>query len=153
MVFGVTWTYITWVLSFFTFVGQKIYGALIVWWHITVNVWDQTYLFCLWHIVVGNNSYGDIYRFIPCIDSLTCNVIPTCKRQQFSARRGRFLCTTPENRIFAFLISAARDMGTEESFKSNGALVFLPKHSYWFDFWLFVIFDIAFFFFMYLVVP
>uniref|UniRef100_A0A3B4DZ96 Uncharacterized protein n=1 Tax=Pygocentrus nattereri TaxID=42514 RepID=A0A3B4DZ96_PYGNA len=31
--------------------------------------------------------------------------------------------------------------------------VSLPKHSYWFDFWVFVLFDIAFFLFMYFVVP
>lgn len=31
--------------------------------------------------------------------------------------------------------------------------VSLPKHSYWFDFWVFVIFDILFFLFMYFVVP
>uniref|UniRef100_A0A3P8WPL5 Uncharacterized protein n=1 Tax=Cynoglossus semilaevis TaxID=244447 RepID=A0A3P8WPL5_CYNSE len=29
----------------------------------------------------------------------------------------------------------------------------LPKHSYWFDFWAFVVFDIALFLFMYLLVP
>uniref|UniRef100_A0A8C7PB78 Uncharacterized protein n=1 Tax=Oncorhynchus mykiss TaxID=8022 RepID=A0A8C7PB78_ONCMY len=35
----------------------------------------------------------------------------------------------------------------------EGALVSLPKHSYWFDFWLFVMFDIAFFLVMYFIVP
>uniref|UniRef100_A0A674DUG9 Uncharacterized protein n=1 Tax=Salmo trutta TaxID=8032 RepID=A0A674DUG9_SALTR len=33
------------------------------------------------------------------------------------------------------------------------ALVSLPKHSYWFDFWLFVMFDITFFLVMYFIVP
>ena len=65
---------------------------------------------------------------------------------------GSRLGTTPENRIYVHLYQRRVTMGTEESFKSNGALL-LPKHSYWFDFWLFVIFDIAFFFFMYFVVP
>uniref|UniRef100_A0A672G6J8 Uncharacterized protein n=1 Tax=Salarias fasciatus TaxID=181472 RepID=A0A672G6J8_SALFA len=40
-----------------------------------------------------------------------------------------------------------------QRFKSNGASVSLPKHSYWFDFWLFVLFDIVFFLFMYFIVP
>ncbi|KAG7215863.1 hypothetical protein INR49_021844 [Caranx melampygus] len=35
--------------------------------------------------------------------------------------------------------------------KSKGASVSLPKHSYWFDFWVFVLFDIAFFFVMYFI--
>lgn len=34
-----------------------------------------------------------------------------------------------------------------------GPPVSLPKHSYWFDFWVFVIFDILFFLFIYFVVP
>uniref|UniRef100_A0A3Q1GIQ1 Uncharacterized protein n=1 Tax=Acanthochromis polyacanthus TaxID=80966 RepID=A0A3Q1GIQ1_9TELE len=36
---------------------------------------------------------------------------------------------------------------------SKGASVSLPKHSYWFDFWVFVVFDIAFFLVMYFIVP
>uniref|UniRef100_A0A3B1K5C8 Uncharacterized protein n=1 Tax=Astyanax mexicanus TaxID=7994 RepID=A0A3B1K5C8_ASTMX len=31
--------------------------------------------------------------------------------------------------------------------------VSLPKHSYWFDFWTFLLFDIVFFLFMYFIVP
>lgn len=45
---------------------------------------------------------------------------------------------------------------SEEDFKmlkSQGASVSLPKHSYWFDFWLFVLFDLAFFFVVYFIVP
>uniref|UniRef100_A0A673CZ31 Uncharacterized protein n=1 Tax=Sphaeramia orbicularis TaxID=375764 RepID=A0A673CZ31_9TELE len=38
-------------------------------------------------------------------------------------------------------------------FKSKAASVSLPKHSYWFDFWLFLLFDIVFFFVMYFIVP
>ncbi|KAM7366885.1 hypothetical protein PAMP_014823 [Pampus punctatissimus] len=38
-------------------------------------------------------------------------------------------------------------------FNSKGVLTSLPKHSYWFDFWVFVVFDIAFFFVMYFLVP
>uniref|UniRef100_A0A3B4UVP3 Uncharacterized protein n=2 Tax=Seriola TaxID=8160 RepID=A0A3B4UVP3_SERDU len=38
-------------------------------------------------------------------------------------------------------------------FKTKGASVSLPKHSYWFDFWLFVLFDIVFFLVMYFIVP
>lgn len=34
-----------------------------------------------------------------------------------------------------------------------GPPVSLPKHSYWFDFWVFVIFDVLFFLFIYFVVP
>ena len=37
--------------------------------------------------------------------------------------------------------------------KTKGDTVSLPKHSYWFDFWAFVVFDIAFFLFMYYIVP
>lgn len=37
--------------------------------------------------------------------------------------------------------------------KSKGDSISLPKHSYWFDFWAFVIFDIIFFLFIYFVVP
>uniref|UniRef100_A0A8C7PFK8 Uncharacterized protein n=1 Tax=Oncorhynchus mykiss TaxID=8022 RepID=A0A8C7PFK8_ONCMY len=42
-----------------------------------------------------------------------------------------------------------------QGYDSTGrcALVSLPKHSYWFDFWLFVMFDIAFFLVMYFIVP
>uniref|UniRef100_A0A3B4YVS7 Uncharacterized protein n=1 Tax=Stegastes partitus TaxID=144197 RepID=A0A3B4YVS7_9TELE len=41
----------------------------------------------------------------------------------------------------------------EDLKKPKGASVSLPKHSYWFDFWVFVLFDIAFFLVMYFVVP
>lgn len=37
--------------------------------------------------------------------------------------------------------------------KYAGPPVSLPKHSYWFDFWVFVIFDVLFFLFIYFVVP
>lgn len=37
--------------------------------------------------------------------------------------------------------------------KYAGPPVSLPKHSYWFDFWVFVVFDILFFLFIYFVVP
>lgn len=38
-------------------------------------------------------------------------------------------------------------------FKSKGDSVSLPKHSYWFDFWAFLAFDIVFFLVMYFIVP
>uniref|UniRef100_A0A3Q0RSE2 Uncharacterized protein n=1 Tax=Amphilophus citrinellus TaxID=61819 RepID=A0A3Q0RSE2_AMPCI len=40
-----------------------------------------------------------------------------------------------------------------KTFKSKGASVSLPKHSYWFDFWVFLVFDIALFLFVYFLVP
>uniref|UniRef100_A0A0E9XIF2 Uncharacterized protein n=1 Tax=Anguilla anguilla TaxID=7936 RepID=A0A0E9XIF2_ANGAN len=41
----------------------------------------------------------------------------------------------------------------KEGKEKRGALVTLPKHSYWFDFWVFIVFDIAFFVVMYFIVP
>lgn len=38
-------------------------------------------------------------------------------------------------------------------FKSKEVSISLPKHSYWYDFWMFVLFDIAFFLIMYFIVP
>uniref|UniRef100_A0A8C3GCD1 Uncharacterized protein n=1 Tax=Cyclopterus lumpus TaxID=8103 RepID=A0A8C3GCD1_CYCLU len=38
-------------------------------------------------------------------------------------------------------------------YQTNAASISLPKHSYWYDFWLFVLFDIAFFLVMYYIVP
>uniref|UniRef100_A0A4W6FG48 Uncharacterized protein n=1 Tax=Lates calcarifer TaxID=8187 RepID=A0A4W6FG48_LATCA len=38
-------------------------------------------------------------------------------------------------------------------FKSKGTPASLPKHSYWFDFWVFVVFDIALFLVMYFIIP
>lgn len=35
----------------------------------------------------------------------------------------------------------------------NGHLASLPKHSYWFDLWMFLVFDIILFLFVYFVVP
>uniref|UniRef100_A0A3Q3WEG3 Uncharacterized protein n=1 Tax=Mola mola TaxID=94237 RepID=A0A3Q3WEG3_MOLML len=40
-----------------------------------------------------------------------------------------------------------------KTFNSGGDSVSLPKHSYWFDFWAFVVFDVIFFLFIYFVVP
>ncbi|AWO97795.1 Hypothetical protein SMAX5B_021420 [Scophthalmus maximus] len=54
------------------------------------------------------------------------------------------------------VLGASPATESEEDFnmvKSNGVAVSLPKHSYWFDFWLFVLFDIAFFLVMYYIVP
>uniref|UniRef100_A0A3Q3F1M7 Uncharacterized protein n=1 Tax=Labrus bergylta TaxID=56723 RepID=A0A3Q3F1M7_9LABR len=48
---------------------------------------------------------------------------------------------------------AAESEGNFNMLKSKGAPVSLPKHSYWFDFWAFLLFDIAFFLFMYFIVP
>uniref|UniRef100_A0A3Q1AY19 Uncharacterized protein n=1 Tax=Amphiprion ocellaris TaxID=80972 RepID=A0A3Q1AY19_AMPOC len=61
-----------------------------------------------------------------------------------------------------FAAAASAEMGAgstpvteseEELKKAKGASVSLPKHSYWFDFWVFVVFDIAFFLVMYFIVP
>lgn len=41
----------------------------------------------------------------------------------------------------------------QNMFQSKGDSVSLPKHSYWFDLWAFLVFDIIFFLFMYFVVP
>lgn len=38
-------------------------------------------------------------------------------------------------------------------FKSKGAPISLPKHSYWFDFWAFVVFDFVLFLVVYFLVP
>uniref|UniRef100_A0A674NJS3 Uncharacterized protein n=1 Tax=Takifugu rubripes TaxID=31033 RepID=A0A674NJS3_TAKRU len=37
--------------------------------------------------------------------------------------------------------------------RSHKDSVSLPKHSYWFDLWVFLVFDIMLFFFVYFVVP
>uniref|UniRef100_A0A8C6WYY7 Uncharacterized protein n=1 Tax=Neogobius melanostomus TaxID=47308 RepID=A0A8C6WYY7_9GOBI len=37
--------------------------------------------------------------------------------------------------------------------KSKSIADLLPKHSYWFDFWTFILFDIALFVFFYYIVP
>uniref|UniRef100_A0A673WAX1 Uncharacterized protein n=1 Tax=Salmo trutta TaxID=8032 RepID=A0A673WAX1_SALTR len=47
---------------------------------------------------------------------------------------------------------SSRDIPVQRD-RPQRALVSLPKHSYWFDFWLFVMFDIAFFLVMYFIVP
>uniref|UniRef100_A0A3Q2DH94 Uncharacterized protein n=1 Tax=Cyprinodon variegatus TaxID=28743 RepID=A0A3Q2DH94_CYPVA len=58
--------------------------------------------------------------------------------------------------------SVSRNMGpsatpvtpsADNMFKSNGLPVNLPKHSYWMDFWAFVLFDVALFLFVYFIVP
>uniref|UniRef100_A0A3Q2XVX2 Uncharacterized protein n=1 Tax=Hippocampus comes TaxID=109280 RepID=A0A3Q2XVX2_HIPCM len=46
--------------------------------------------------------------------------------------------------------STARD---EDLAKFNETTLSLPKHSYWFDFWLFIAFDVVFFLIMYFLVP
>lgn len=38
-------------------------------------------------------------------------------------------------------------------FKPKEDSVSLPKHSYWFDLWVFLVFDIMLFFFVYFLVP
>lgn len=38
-------------------------------------------------------------------------------------------------------------------YQSKGDSVSLPKHSYWFDLWAFLVFDIIFFLFIYFIVP
>uniref|UniRef100_A0A669CIL3 Uncharacterized protein n=1 Tax=Oreochromis niloticus TaxID=8128 RepID=A0A669CIL3_ORENI len=40
-----------------------------------------------------------------------------------------------------------------KTFKSKGAPISLPKHSYWFDFWAFVVFDFMLFLVVYFLVP
>uniref|UniRef100_A0A3Q4GCX3 Uncharacterized protein n=3 Tax=Pseudocrenilabrinae TaxID=318546 RepID=A0A3Q4GCX3_NEOBR len=40
-----------------------------------------------------------------------------------------------------------------KTFKSKGAPISLPKHSYWFDFWAFVVFDFVLFLVVYFLVP
>ncbi|KAJ0057743.1 hypothetical protein NL108_014733 [Boleophthalmus pectinirostris] len=37
--------------------------------------------------------------------------------------------------------------------KSKSLADFLPQHSYWFDFWTFILFDIVLFLFVYFIVP
>ena len=72
---------------------------------------------------------------------------------------------TPEGTLAATLEALA--MSSEETAKSRGAVAplrgpvaplrgpvaLLPEHSYWFDMWLFVVFDVLFFLFMLFVVP
>uniref|UniRef100_A0A668AGY2 Uncharacterized protein n=1 Tax=Myripristis murdjan TaxID=586833 RepID=A0A668AGY2_9TELE len=41
----------------------------------------------------------------------------------------------------------------DENVKSKGAVVSLPQHSYWFDFWVFVLFDLALLLVMYFMFP
>ena len=61
-------------------------------------------------------------------------------------------------------VAARTNMGVLETLKSEsqddtkmlnsgGDSVSLPQHSYWFDFWAFLVFDIIFFLFIYFVVP
>lgn len=38
-------------------------------------------------------------------------------------------------------------------FKCKGAEIVLPKHSYWFDFWVFLLFDLSLLFVVYFIVP
>lgn len=45
---------------------------------------------------------------------------------------------------------SAEDM---KKFKAEGEPLSLPQHSYWFDFWAFLAFDIVFFLVMYFIVP
>uniref|UniRef100_A0A7N6A9L5 Uncharacterized protein n=1 Tax=Anabas testudineus TaxID=64144 RepID=A0A7N6A9L5_ANATE len=40
-----------------------------------------------------------------------------------------------------------------KKFQCKGAEMILPKHSYWFDFWVFVVFDLAMLFVIYFIVP
>lgn len=52
--------------------------------------------------------------------------------------------------------SATPAMEPEDDHKmseAKGDSVSLPKHSYWFDLWVFLVFDIVLFLFVYFVVP
>lgn len=64
---------------------------------------------------------------------------------------------TERHRTFIFDIRILPEKGSEwiimGSIEEKGALVSLPKHSYWFDFLAFLLFDIVFFFFMFFIVP
>uniref|UniRef100_A0AAQ4RT24 Uncharacterized protein n=1 Tax=Gasterosteus aculeatus aculeatus TaxID=481459 RepID=A0AAQ4RT24_GASAC len=50
-------------------------------------------------------------------------------------------------------ISVAQSEKDLKLLKTSETSISLPKHSYWFDVWLFVLFDIAFFLVMYYIVP
>ena len=72
---------------------------------------------------------------------------------------------TPDGTQAATLLALA--MSSEETVKPRGAVAplrgpvaplrgpvaLLPRHSYWFDMWLFVAFDALFFLFMLFIVP
>uniref|UniRef100_A0A3B5KUY9 Uncharacterized protein n=1 Tax=Xiphophorus couchianus TaxID=32473 RepID=A0A3B5KUY9_9TELE len=50
-------------------------------------------------------------------------------------------------------VTPVASSGEEKMFQSNGGPVNLPKHSYWVDLWVFLLFDIALFLFVYFIVP
>uniref|UniRef100_A0A3B4AE31 Uncharacterized protein n=1 Tax=Periophthalmus magnuspinnatus TaxID=409849 RepID=A0A3B4AE31_9GOBI len=41
----------------------------------------------------------------------------------------------------------------QKMYTSRSLADLLPKHSYWFDFWTFILFDLALFIFVYFIVP
>ncbi|CAG5926861.1 unnamed protein product [Menidia menidia] len=74
----------------------------------------------------------------------------------FTGAHSRGSCLFSSGELTAEMGPSATSVGESENhkmFKTNGDAVSLPKHSYWFDFWVFVLFDIALFIFIYFIVP
>uniref|UniRef100_A0A8C6KQ36 Uncharacterized protein n=1 Tax=Nothobranchius furzeri TaxID=105023 RepID=A0A8C6KQ36_NOTFU len=45
------------------------------------------------------------------------------------------------------------DSQDPKMYSCKDAALSLPTHSYWFDLWVFVVFDIVLFFFVYFIIP
>lgn len=89
------------------------------------------------------------------------NIIETQRRTAFILKDSLNSCVSSSGKLaaaaYAKMGSGATPVTESENdlnmIKSKGESPSLPKHSYWFDFWAFVVFDIVFFLFIYFIVP